>query len=248
MTNPVSTVRLELFDGFQLMVDDHPVNALASAQRLLAFLALRGPIARVVVAGTLWGDVPEEQALASLRTTMWRCNRTVRGLVAVEQTRLALASRVGVDVTELVHNAAVVLDGARDGGRGLPVLRPMELLPGWYDDWVIFERERLRQLRLHALEAAVGLLVTTGQYAAALECALAAVRAEPLRESAHRAVITVHLAEHNVAEAVREYQKFRRLTVDELGIEPSEDLARLVFTGSRVLSRTGSVTLPETVG
>jgi DNA-binding SARP family transcriptional activator len=237
--DPGSTVRLELLDGFQLVVNDRPVNALNSAQRLLAFLAIRGPVARVVAAGTLWGGVPEEQALASLRTTMWRCNRTVRGLVAVEQTRLALASNVGVDVAELVRGAAAVLSGTA----ALPALRPMELLPGWYDDWVIFERERLRQLRLHALEAAAGRLAEAGQYAAALECALAAVRAEPLRESAHRAVITVHLAERNVAEAVRGYQRFRRLIVDELGIEPSEDLARLVFR-----EHHAPVTLAETVG
>ena len=239
--SPVSTVRLELLDGFQLVVDDHPVNALNSAQRLLAFLALRGPVARVVAAGTLWGDVPEEQALASLRTTMWRCNRTVRGLVAVAQTRLALASSVGVDVADLIRGAAVVLDGRLGGTAALPALRPMELLPGWYDDWVIFERERLRQLRLHALEAAAGRHAQDGQYAAALECALAAVRAEPLRESAHRAVITVHLAERNVNEAVRVYQEFRRLIVDELGIEPSEDLARLVFNGSRPVTPAETV-------
>jgi DNA-binding SARP family transcriptional activator len=231
-------VRLELLDGFRLEVDGGPVATLNSAQRLVAYLALHGPVARVVAAGTLWADVPEEQALASLRTAMWRCNRAVNGLVTAGQSRLALARDVTVDVAELTASAAVVLDrsgfGAAASSAGsYAELRPRELLPGWYDDWVLFERERLRHLRLHALEAASGRLADDGHHAAALELALEAVRTEPLRESAHRAVIAVHLAEHNAAEAVRSFRRFRDLLVDELGVEPSDDLAGLVG-GDRV--------------
>jgi DNA-binding SARP family transcriptional activator len=221
------TVRLDLIDGFRLEIDGAPVNPHASAERLLAFLALRGPVARVVAAGTLWGEVPEERALGSLRTAMWRCNRAVPGVVAVDRTRILLARFVHVDVTELVGGATLVL-GDWDTG-SMPVLRRGELLPGWYEDWVTFERERIRHLRLHALEAAAGQLVEHGNYAASLELALEAVRCEPLRESAHRAVIAVHLAEHNVAEALREYERFRTLLLEQLGIEPSDSLADLVF-------------------
>lgn len=227
----VGTVRLGLLDGFRLQVGDGLVKALASAERLLAYLALRGPVPRVVAAGTLWSDVPDDHAQGSLRTAMWRCNRAVRGVVRSERAQLALASFVQVDVAELISGAAVMLDGAGAGGnQPLLTLRSMELLPGWYDDWVIFERERLRQLRLHALEAAAGRLAETGQYAAALELALEAVRCDPLRETAQRAVIQVHVAEHNMVEAMRTYLRFRRLLVEELGIEPSAELADLVFT------------------
>lgn len=227
---PARTVRLEMLDGFRLEVDGARVDPLASAQRLLAFLALGGPVARVVAAGTLWGDVPDEHALGSLRTTIWRCNRTVQGLVAVERSQLALADFVRVDVTELVDGAALVLDG-HDGDEhvSFSTVRRGELLPGWYEDWVIFERERLRHLRLHGLEAAARHFAARGRYAASLEFALEAVRCEPLRESAHRAVILVHLAENNVVEALREYERFRKLLVDQVGIEPSEHLADLVF-------------------
>jgi hypothetical protein len=57
-----------------------------------------------------------------------------------------------------------------------------ELLPGWYDDWVMFERERLRQLQLHALETMAHRLAKEHRYADAVDVALAAVRLEPLRE------------------------------------------------------------------
>ena len=57
---------------------------------------------------------------------------------------------------------------------------------------------------------------------------LAAVAAEPLRESAHRAVVSVHLEEGNVSEAIRQYRLCRRLLGTELGIEPSERMQVLV--------------------
>lgn len=242
-----TTVRLDLLDGFRLEADGSRVDALASAQRLLAFLALRGPVARVVAAGTLWGDVPEEHALGSLRTTMWRCNRTIPGLVAVDRSQLSLAGFVRVDVTELVGGATLVL-GDWNANGSIPMLRRGELLPGWYEDWVIFERERIRHLRLHALEAAADRLAAHGHYAASLELALEAVRSEPLRESAHRAVIAVHLAEHNVAEALREYERFRTLLVDQLGIEPSQNLTDMVFRGNSVRRHAVPVTRPKTAG
>jgi DNA-binding SARP family transcriptional activator len=103
-----------------------------------------------------------------------------------------------------------------------------ELLPGWYDDWVIFERERLRQLRLHALDALAGRLTAQARYAEALEAAIECARMEPLRETSNRLIIAIHLAEDNVAEAVRHYEFFRDLLRVELGIEPSARLAGLL--------------------
>lgn len=221
--------RLELFDAFRLEVDGTRIAPSASAQRLLAFLSLQGPTARAVVAGTLWGHTTESRALGSLRTTIWRVNQAAAGLVAVEGGRLALADFVSVDATEFGAQATARFRHSRDADLPLPDLRVRELLPGWYEDWVIFERERLRQLRLHALEAAAAQLCEHGQHAAALDMAFEAVRNEPLRESAHRTVILIHLAEGNFAEALWEYERFRKLLIGQLGVEPSRELTRLVF-------------------
>src|SRR5439155_9485234 len=101
-------------------------------------------------------------------------------------------------------------------------------LPDWYDDWLLFERERFRQVSLHALEVLADQLVRAGELSRALEAALSAVRSEPLRESAHRAVIRVHLAEGNRAEAIRHYELCRRLLRERLGVRPSPMLAELI--------------------
>ncbi|MFF9527676.1 BTAD domain-containing putative transcriptional regulator, partial [Streptomyces achromogenes] len=108
-----------------------------------------------------------------------------------------------------------------------------ELLPGWDEEWVLLERERLRQLRLHALDALADRLTRQGSPALALEAALASIRIEPLRESAHRAVVAAHLSEGNVIEAVRHYRAYRQLLRDELGLEPSAQLARMIPAAHR---------------
>src|SRR4029077_18810447 len=67
---------------------------------------------------------------------------------------------------------------------------------------------------------------------------LAAVAGEPLRESSHRAVIRAHLADGNVAEAVRQYRLCRRLLNDHLGLEPSDQTDGL-FENIHLLATAG---------
>lgn len=130
----------------------------------------------------------------------------------------------------LTTTALALVSSTEAGGEDLALgqLRGGDLLPGWDEDWVMFERERLRQLRLHALDTLAAHLVVQGRHALALEAALESVRIEPLRESAHRAVVSVHLAERNVAEAVRHFEAFRRLVHKELGVQPSARFASMV--------------------
>ena len=98
----------------------------------------------------------------------------------------------------------------------------------WYDEWAVVEAEDWRQLRLHALDALTERLIALGHYADATSAALAAVKAEPLRETAHAALIRVHLAEGNQAEALAAFERFRELLQAELGLEPSPMLQALV--------------------
>jgi DNA-binding SARP family transcriptional activator len=103
-----------------------------------------------------------------------------------------------------------------------------DLLAGWYEDWVLIERERFRQLRLHALEAICERLVALGRFGEAVEAGLAAVAGEPLRESAHRALIQAYLAEGNPWEGVRQFRSYAQLLREELGAETSPMMRDLV--------------------
>ncbi|MFE2561183.1 BTAD domain-containing putative transcriptional regulator [Streptomyces sp. NPDC059352] len=228
---PLSCPRLQLLGQFRLDLDAEPVELCGNAQRLLAFVGLRGRVSRSVLAGTLWPDVPEERARGSLRTTLWKMPRCDQSLIRCTRDGMAMADTVSVDVHTLAETALGVLHGPEavlDRPAPMGLLNGGDLLPDWDDDWVVPEREWLRQLRLHALEALSEKLARQGMPALALEAALASVRIEPLRESAHRAVVSAHLAEGNVIEAVRHYHAFRRLLRTELGVEPSPEFSRMI--------------------
>jgi DNA-binding SARP family transcriptional activator len=225
--------RLECVDGAR----DVPVNE----QRLLAYLGLHKRASRTVVAGALWPDVTEERAHGSLRTALWRLRRARQPVVGSDGDTLFLADGVSVDVDAFTEVALRLVTSGHAPGDDPPPLGLLdggELLPGWDEEWILFERERLRQLRLHSLESLSALLARNGQYALALEAALMCVTIEPLRESAHRALAAVHLAENNVVEAIRRYEVFRRLLDEDLGLEPSAQ-----FTG--MLPRRGGQLPPR---
>ena len=224
-------LRLTLFDGWRLVDGEQVVYPPARSQRLVALLALRGRQARAQLAGALWPNADERRADASLRAALSTLHRQLPGLVEKDHGEVQLTDRVWIDIDEFRHNAQAMLSGSASALPTTidhPTVIGGELLPGWYDDWVLVECERIRQLRLHVLEALAGNLAARSAYAQALETALLAVEIDPLRESAHRAVIRVHLAEGNTAEAVREYERFRFVLRSELDVEPTHQMTELM--------------------
>jgi DNA-binding SARP family transcriptional activator len=228
---PRALTRLSLLNSFVLTCDGRQITLPRSAQRLIAFLALRERgQARLNVACALWLDTPEERAFANLRSALWRANHGGRTIVESFGGLLRLSPQISVDVSQERQAALRLIDQVPDDDPAELVVQLLdaELLADWYEDWVLVERERFRQLRLHALEAACESLTLQRRYAEALRVGLAAVAAEPLRESAHRAVILVHLAEENRVEALRQFELCRRLTEASLGGPPSRSLEELV--------------------
>lgn len=221
---------LQLIGGFALHRFGEPVELPTGAQRLLGYLALQArPVSRQRVAGTFWPETSDERALANLRSALWRLNRP-DSIVVASGDAIAIAPDVGVDVHAMGAFARSVLDdvSAPDGELVEELAAATELLPDWSDEWALVERERFRQLRLHALEQLCGQLASAGRYGRAVEVCLVAVSSEPLRESAQRELMKVHLAEGNVVEAFRQYEAFRILLLDELGVEPSTEMADLL--------------------
>jgi DNA-binding SARP family transcriptional activator len=225
-----ASVEVALLGGFRVIAGTDEIALTASAQRLVAFLALHEhPISRPFVAGSLWPDATDSHATACLRSTLWRMGDALAVLVDAAGGRLRLIEDVKVDIGVLITLSSMVdqvssadLDHLADGYAA-------ELLPDFYDDWIDGWRERWRQIRLHALEDVARALASAGRYAMAIDVALGAVRAEPLRESAHRAVIEVHLAEGNLGEARRQYEALRLHLREELDVEPSPRTRALVF-------------------
>jgi DNA-binding SARP family transcriptional activator len=153
--------------------------------------------------------------------------------VAVTPLDLSLAEGVTVDLRDARALAHRILD--RDATSVDNDLSPhslaalsLDILPDWYEDWVLVEAEEWRQLRLHALEALVDRLIEVERFGEACAAALSAVRTEPLRESARAAVIRVHLAEGNQSSALEEFERYRTLLRAELDLEPTARLRNLL--------------------
>jgi DNA-binding SARP family transcriptional activator len=223
--------RVGLLGGFELVVDGIRRRPPLSVQRVVAFLALQlRPIQRGFVAGTLWPDSSEDRANANLRTALWRLGRANSLLANRPTTHLALRETVEIDLRDANARARRLIHaGGRPGLDDLARLtEAAELLPDWYDDWAQFERERFRQLRLSALECLCIELTAEGRFPEAVEAGVAAVAAEPVRESAHRALIAAHLSAGNPGEALRQYRMCRDLLAHRLGVEPSLEMGLLV--------------------
>ena len=229
---PQRAVRLSLLGAFELSVGGSPVRVAAQAEALLAFLALQGrELHRAYVAGRLWPELSQEHAFGCLRSTLWRLGRTpVAGVVSASSTRVGLRPGVSVDARELEALAEDVLHARKPPRPSAldALLHTGELLPDWYADWAEQERERLRLLRLLALDAAGERLLEAGRFADASRAALAALRFHPLRESAHRLLIRAQLGQGNPAEALRQFGLLRSALQAELGLEPSDQTRDLV--------------------
>jgi DNA-binding SARP family transcriptional activator len=226
---------LSLFGGFALRIHGQKISLPMHARRVLAYLSLHKMVEkdcdRQVVADRLWMDSSPDRSRASLRTAIWRIRSATDDLLLGDSERVALADSVRVDVHDFRRHAERMLsDSTDDEPPGLvPHLRsPADLLPGWDEDWLLLTREQLRLLRLHALEHTARRMCERDLYAQAIDMILCVVDEEPLRESAQAVLIKAHLCAGNLADACRQYHRFRANLWDELGLRPSADLSRLV--------------------
>ena len=227
-------VVVRLLGGLSLTCDAASVEVPPGSRRLLAYLALHpGGVDRRQAAGVLWPTVGDPRAAGNLRSALWRLQQVGCPVVRAEHARLSLHDGVTVDALDLETWAGRVLAGTATrtdlAVDPTPVVE-LELLPGWYDDWVLAVRDRLRMRLLHALEALSTLLRDAGRPREAVEAVQAAVLAEPLRESGQRALIEAHQAAGDWVAARRQFDAFRILLRREIGVEPSAELTAMATT------------------
>jgi DNA-binding SARP family transcriptional activator len=240
---PTYDCKLTLLGGFQLRtVSSWPLPP--GAQRLLALLALNddGAVDRSTATECLWPDASRGRAAANLRSALWRCKRVgTTTLIDCAGPRLCLAPQVRVDLQELLGHARRIVgtSGAPDEPAHREIITGLsrELLPSWSEDWLLPERERWDQVRLHALETLALQSLAAEDYLTALEVALAAIAVDSFRESAHRIVVKIHLAEGNSASAIKHYQWYRGLVQRELGVMPSRQMDELIESCTSVWTR-----------
>jgi DNA-binding SARP family transcriptional activator len=228
---------VSLLGSFSVSIDGESVSGLPTgSQRLLAFLALnRASISRTAIAGTMWPDVTAQRAGDSLRSALARLGSAARTGMLTESDGLALGAGVVIDYVEaralahrLLDSDTPIFDGDLAASAAATLSR--ELLPGWDDDWVVIEGDEWRHLRGTALEALANRLLIAGRFAEAAGVARAAMRVDPLRETPHATLISIHLADGNQSDAIAAYDSYRTVLRLALDIEPTERLTELLRT------------------
>ena len=202
---------------------DPPQRLSGVGRRVLAYLAVKGPgVHRSLVCADMWPDLSETRARANLRRALWQLPPCW-----VSSTGWDLRLNADVDLEAAKAVAALALSKRPLDVSQLSLLTA-DLLPGWYDEWLTGEQEEFHLRRIQALEAAGRIATDTGAFDLATGAALAAVCAEPLRESAVAVLIEAHLKEGNCFEAVRRYQTYAELLRRELDVRPGRHLRELM--------------------
>ena len=143
---------------------------------------------------------------------------------------VGLNPEIDVDVAEVCRAAefSEIPESDDEQSHLLSLLSREELLPGWYDDWVLAERESLEQMRLRALDRVSRRALDRGDLALAIEAARSAMDIEPHSEPACEVALRAHLARGDLAASWSEFRRYREATWDNVGVAPSDRILALV--------------------
>src|SRR6185369_12672577 len=185
------------------------------------------------LAALLWGGIREESARASLRQTLFVLRKALRSdhalehegdLLRLEPTRVdadvaafELAAMAGTP--ESLTRAAALYNG--------DLLAGLALDEAPFEEWLISERERLRELALAVLARLLAHQRKTAAPEAALQTALKLLSIDRLQESVHRELMRLYAEIGRREAALRQYQHCLGLLRRELGIEPETETKTL---------------------
>jgi DNA-binding SARP family transcriptional activator len=222
-----------LFGAFDAQVHGRPLPPMRTrrGQRLLALLILRHgrEVDRSWLAGTVWPDSSESDALRSLRQTLVDLRHAL-GEEAVRLTsptartlRLDLA---GATADVVAFDDTVARGDAASLAEAISLYRG-PLLEGWTEEWVVEPRQAREQAYLASLERLASKALAAADPAAAARALRRATAADPLRESAHRGLMEALAAGGDYAAATQVYRDLRLLLHRELNASPAPETTAL---------------------
>jgi DNA-binding SARP family transcriptional activator/predicted ATPase len=234
----MTNLNIRLLGEFSLTYAGEPVHSIGSMrlQSILAYLLLhrRSPESRRHLAFTLWPDSTERQARTNLRRELHNLRQRLPGadeyLSSGTQTlQWRVSASYTLDVADFEEALAIAAQlkassnepGARDALIKAVTVYQGDLLPGFYDEWLLTERDRLRQEFLSALDQIIELLQKQNDYRTAIGYAHQLLREEPLREDAYLHLIRLYAATGDRARALRMYHTCTTTLLNELGVQPA---------------------------
>lgn len=245
----MSSLSIRLLGRLSVRRDGQPVADLQShkAQELLAYLLLHRERSqrREVLAALMWPGNGSGVARKYLRHTLWQLQKALESVnssgredwlltdpdwiwlnseaglwLDVSEFELAYASVRGVSGRYLDQCQVEAVEKALGLYRG-------DLLEGWYNDWCLFERERLKQLYLALLEKHMVYCETQGEYEIGLASGVRALRCDVAHERTHRRMMRLYYLSGDRTRALRQYERCAAFLRQELGVEPGAHTAAL---------------------
>jgi predicted ATPase/DNA-binding SARP family transcriptional activator len=222
-------LEIRLLGQFTLRLNNHPIDLPSRpAQSLLAYLALKPgtPYRRERLSGLLWPDATETNARSYLRQALWRMRKALeaaqRDYFLADDLTIAFDAEADhwLDVA-LLEQEVSAHSPTDDLLHALEVYQG-ELLPGFYDEWVEPERERLQAIYEHKLTLLLDRLVAEQRWPAVLEWADRWIALGHVPEPAYRALMLTHSAAGDRASMAAAYQRCIEALRHELDVEPSE--------------------------
>jgi DNA-binding SARP family transcriptional activator len=253
-------IRVEVLGGFRIAglgadpgsaapgLDPGGAALSDGTRRLIAALAIRArPADRGTLASQLWPDAVDGRAQSSLRSAIARLGDGGREIVDSASGGLVLQDAVAVDLRTARATAGRLLDQRQaeaeaddaDLAPEAVELFSHDLLPDWFDGWLEPAAEEWRHLRVNALEAQSAALLLRARLHEAAAAARRAIDVDPLRETAQRCLIAVHVTAGNQSDALRAFAIYRTRLDREVGLEPTAMLTDLV-SGLRPRSGSGA--------
>jgi DNA-binding SARP family transcriptional activator len=240
----MNTLRIRLFGKFQAERAGRALGGLDAlkVQELLCYLLLNRdrPHHREALAGLLWGDTSTSQSKKYLRQALWQIqlalgsgsDRPPGDLLVIDPDWVSIVSSpdLWLDVR--------VFDEALARVRGIPgqaletthvemleeavQLYRGDLLEGWYQDWCLYERERLQNVYLDMLDKLMAYCEAHQQYEAGTEYGAKILRYDRARERTHWRLMRLHYLAGDRAGALRQYERCVAALDQELGVKPSQ--------------------------
>ncbi|MBI5033753.1 MAG: tetratricopeptide repeat protein [Chloroflexi bacterium] len=215
-------LKVYLLDSFRIERDSQVIQLpTRKIESLLAYLVLHPEShSREKLATLLWGDSTDQQARHSLRTALGTLRKAIGD-------RFLLTDR---ETVQFNPNFPIWVDAKemeRASSESRISLYTGDLLPDFYDDWILQERERLCALYIHALLQLTQDARTRSEYTRAIEWAQKVLATDSANEKAYQHLIFCLAAQGERIAALKQFDECEKKLRDELGVEPSRETIAL---------------------
>lgn len=237
----MSALKVRLFGSFSVQRDGRVLDGMAGskARELFCYLLLHRthPQPRESLAGRLWSECPTAHSKKYLRQALWQLQAALssdpeplgaRVLLADSNwVRLNPEADLWLDVAAFERACECSVPGHKLDARGAQAVRQAvqlyqgDLLDGWYQDWCLYERERLQNMYLAMLDELMAYGEFQHEYKSGLAYGERVLRYDPARERTHQRLMRLLYLAGDRAGALRQYQRCVAALAEELSVKPS---------------------------